>query len=72
MLQKNGDLWLATASPTGKPHLIAASSWWDGNQVVVATRSGSRTARNLESTGTARLALGAPDNVVLVDVQLLA
>ena len=70
MLQKNGDLWLATASSSGKPHLIAASSWWDGNQLVIATTSRSRTARNLESTGIGRLALGAPDDVVLVDVQL--
>lgn len=70
MLQKNSDLWLATASRSGKPHLIAASSWWDGSLVVIATTSKSRTARNLESTGIGRLALGAPDDVVLIDVQL--
>lgn len=70
MLQKNGDVWLATASPSGKPHVIAVSSWWDGSQVVVATRGGSRTARNLESTRVGRLALGAPDDVVLIDAKL--
>jgi hypothetical protein len=37
---------------------------------VIATTSRSRTARNLESTGIGRLALGAPDDVVLVDVQM--
>ncbi len=67
-LQRNGDLWLATASPSGTPHLIAVSSWWDGNQVVIATTGRSRTARNLESTRVGRLALGSPADVVMIDV----
>ncbi|MDQ6771992.1 MAG: pyridoxamine 5'-phosphate oxidase family protein [Candidatus Dormibacteraeota bacterium] len=69
-LAKNGDLWLATASPSGRPHLIAVSGWWDGNQVVIATVGSSRTAGNLESTGVGRLALGATDDVILIDVKV--
>lgn len=69
-LQKNGDLWLATATPSGKPHLIAVSSWWDGGQVVIATTGHSRTARNLEATRLGRLALGSPEDVTMVDVAL--
>jgi len=67
-LQKQADLWLASADKSGRAHLIAISAWWDGRQIVVATTRGSRTARNLESTGAARLAAGAPDDVIVIDV----
>jgi Pyridoxamine 5'-phosphate oxidase len=70
-LSRHGDLWLATASPSGEPHLIAASAWWTGARIVVATTAGSRTARNLELTRLARLALGSPDDMIAIDVSLL-
>src|SRR5690349_19876473 len=60
-LARNGDLWLATASADGQPHLIAASAWWDGSQLTVATTAGSRTARNLEASKSARIGVGATD-----------
>jgi len=66
-LNAQRDLWLATADPTGKPHLIAVSAWWHGNQVIIATTATSRSARNLEANGMARLALGAPDDVIVID-----
>jgi len=69
-LEKNRDLWLATADRSGKPHLIAASSWWDGTSLVIATRAGSPTATNLASTGLARLAAGSPDDVVMIDARV--
>jgi hypothetical protein len=69
-LEKNRDLWLATADRSGKPHLIAASSWWDGASLVIATRVGSPTAKNLGSTGVARLAAGSPEDVVMIDVRV--
>jgi hypothetical protein len=72
ILQSNPDGWLATAAPDGKPHLIAVSTCWTGSDVVIATLAGSRTARNLEATPTARLALGAPDDVVMLDLELAA
>jgi hypothetical protein len=68
-LAQNRDLWLATASRSGRPHLIAVSSWWDGDRVAVATTAGSRTARNLDATGAGRLALGSPEDVVVIDVK---
>ncbi len=67
-LARNRDMWLATAGPPGTPHLIAVSSWWDGAHVVIATTGASRTARNLAATGLGRLALGSPDDVIVVDV----
>jgi hypothetical protein len=69
-LEKNADIWLATAGASGQPHLIAVSSWWDGRDVVIATTNGSRTARNLEATKRGRLGVGSPSDVVLIDVVL--
>jgi predicted pyridoxine 5'-phosphate oxidase superfamily flavin-nucleotide-binding protein len=66
-LNKQRDLWLATADTSGKPHLIAVSAWWDGSRVVIATTATSRSARNLGANGIARLALGAPDDVIVID-----
>jgi Pyridoxamine 5'-phosphate oxidase len=70
VLERHGDAWLATAS-SGRPHLIAVSQAWDGQHIVIATRSGTPTARNLDETGVARLALGTPDDVVMVDASVV-
>jgi hypothetical protein len=67
VLNRQRDLWLATADTGGKPHLIAVSAWWDGNHVIIATAAASRTARNLDSNGIARLALGSTDDVIVID-----
>jgi hypothetical protein len=37
---------------------------------VIATLGGSRTARNLDESGLARVALGAPDDVVMIDARV--
>lgn len=67
VFERNGDAWLATADRSGGPHLIPVSCWWDGESIVFATRSASSTARNLEAGRPARLAFGAPDDVIVVD-----
>ncbi|TMF33042.1 MAG: hypothetical protein E6I30_09045 [Chloroflexi bacterium] len=41
-LEKQGQVWLATAEVGGRPHVIAVSAWWDGTDLVVTT-SGSAT-----------------------------
>jgi pyridoxamine 5'-phosphate oxidase-like protein len=69
-LEAHHDMWLATADAKGQPHLIAASSWWDGAAVIVATRVESKTARNLAETGLAKLGHGTPDDVILIDAVL--
>jgi hypothetical protein len=68
MLEAQRDLWLATADSSGRPHLIAVSAWWDGTDLVVATTASSRTASNLRASPHARLAGGAPNDVVMIDV----
>jgi hypothetical protein len=70
-LERNGDAWLATADRSGRPHLIAVSAWWDGERIVIATLGASRTARNLDAGELARVALGAPDDVVMIDARVV-
>ena len=70
-LAKSGDAWVATANTDGKPRLIAASFWWDGSDLVFATREGNPTAKNLQSNGTARLAIGTQDDVIMIDATLV-
>lgn len=68
VLDQQGDAWLATASRDGVPTLIAVSAAWTGTELVIATRDASPTARNLDATGRARVALGSPADVVMLDV----
>jgi hypothetical protein len=65
-LEGQGDMWLATADAKGRPHLIAVSAWWDGKDVVVATRADSRTAANLAQGDRAKLGAGSPADVILI------
>jgi hypothetical protein len=71
VLEAQSDLWLATADTAGRPHLIAVSAWWDGMVLVVATTAGSRTASNLVAGAEARLAAGAPNDVVMIDASVV-
>jgi hypothetical protein len=66
------DLWISSADSTSAPHLIAVSAWWDGQEVVIATRTASRTARNLAKNPIARLALGSPGDAIVIDARVLA
>ncbi len=69
-LEAQRDLWLATADTTGRPHLIAVSAWGDGSDLVVATRSDSRTAANLPLGSEVRLAAGSPADVIMIDARV--
>ncbi len=71
-LGRQKDLWLATSDRAGRPHLIAVSAWWDGGHVVIATTSSSRTARNLTDNPTARLGIGSPEDVIVIDAGVAA
>jgi hypothetical protein len=61
------DAWVATAGEAGGPYLIPLSFLWDGAAFVLTTPASSRTAKNLRSSGRARLAFGPTRDVVLVD-----
>ncbi|WP_436699624.1 pyridoxamine 5'-phosphate oxidase family protein [Nocardioides sp. BYT-33-1] len=64
------DVWVATASAAGVPHLVPVSLAWVGERVVIAVEGGSLTARNLTASGVARLGVGPTRDVVMVDAIL--
>jgi hypothetical protein len=64
------DVWVATASEAGEPHLVPVSLAWVDERVVTAVPGSSVTARNLTSSGTARLAVGPTRDVVMIDAVL--
>src|SRR6266446_3857053 len=70
-LEGQHSMWLATADSMGRPHLIAVSAWWDGNDLVMATVASSRTARNLMAGREVRLAGGTPADAIVIDAKVI-
>lgn len=64
------DVWVATASPSGAPHLVPLSLAWVDERAVIAVERRSVTARNLTASGVARLAVGPTRDVVMIDATL--
>jgi hypothetical protein len=64
------DVWVATASATGAPHLVPLSLAWIDQRVVIAVEGTSVTARNLTASGEARLAVGQTRDVTMIDAAL--
>jgi hypothetical protein len=64
------DVWVASASGEGTPHLVPLSLAWVGERVVVAVEASSVTARNVTGAGVARLAVGPTRDVVMIDAVL--
>jgi len=64
------DVWVATASADGAPHLVPVSLAWVDERVVIAVEASSVTARNLGASGVARLAVGPTRDVVMIDAVL--
>jgi hypothetical protein len=64
------DVWVATASAAGGPHLVPVSLAWLDERVVIAVDGTSVTARNLTASAEARLAVGPTRDVTMMDVVL--
>ena len=64
------DVWVASASGEGTPHLVPVSLAWVDERVVIAVEAASVTARNVTASGVARLAVGPTRDVVMVDAVL--
>lgn len=64
------DVWVASASGEGTPHLVPLSLAWVDERVVVAVEAASVTARNVTASGVARLAVGPTRDVVMIDALL--
>ncbi len=70
-LERQKDVWLATADLAGSPHMIAVSAWWDGHEFVIATRAATQTAHNLAMNPKVKIARGAPSDAILIDAQVI-
>ena len=64
------DVWVATASARGVPHLVPVSLAWVDDRAVIAVEARAQTARNLMEGGSARLAVGPTRDVVMIDAVL--
>src|SRR2546429_2975769 len=70
-LNQHDDMWLSTAAPDGRPHLIPVSGWWDGTHLVIATTGASRTAQNMNTNPRVRLAGGSPSDAIMIDADVV-
>jgi hypothetical protein len=61
------DAWVASASESGKAHLIPLSYHWTGTEFLMALPERSVTARNLARAGWARIAIGPTRDVAIVE-----
>jgi len=66
-LNNDENVWIATASLGGVPHLVPLSLTWDGEAILVATRTNTPTVRNALASGRARATLDSAADVVLLD-----
>ncbi|WAZ19390.1 pyridoxamine 5'-phosphate oxidase family protein [Streptomyces cinnabarinus] len=66
-LERELDVWVATADPEGVPCMVALWFVWDGQALWVSTRGTNPTGRNLREGGRTRLAFGDTQDVVLID-----
>jgi hypothetical protein len=71
-LENDVDLWVASASADGVPHLVPLSFDWDGTALLLATPADSPTGRNLAAAGVARLGLGHTRDVSMIDGEVEA
>jgi hypothetical protein len=70
-LEQQADMWLSTADPAGRPHLIPVSAWWDGTDLVIATTGSSRTARNMKANRSVRVAAASPADAIMIDADVV-
>jgi hypothetical protein len=66
-LERDVDLWVASADGEGNPYLLPLSYVWDGSSLILATVESSPTGRNLRTFGRVRIGLGPTRDVVLID-----
>ncbi|MEK8170789.1 pyridoxamine 5'-phosphate oxidase family protein [Streptomyces sp. M19] len=66
-LDREADIWVATADRAGAACLVPLSFLWDGELMWLSTRLTNPTGRNLRELGRARLSLADTHDVVLLD-----
>lgn len=70
-LETEANVWLATASSEGIPHLVPLSLAWIDGQIVVATPVDTPTVDNVVANGRARASLDSADDVVIIDADVV-
>jgi hypothetical protein len=66
LLSTERQLWIASAAH-GRAHLIPLAFAWDGATITMVTRRNSRTVQNLRESHHARVAIGSPRDVVIIE-----
>ncbi len=66
-LEKDEDVWVATASADGVPCLVPLSFVYDRGTLLLATRRTNPTAVNVTPSGQVRATLGHTRDVVLIE-----
>ena len=69
-LASDPNVWIATASPLGIPHLVPLSLAWIDDRIVVSTPTDTPTVRNAVATGRVRAALDSAADVVVIDCEV--
>ena len=63
-------IWLSTARPDGRPHLVPVWFLWDGRTILIFSEPGAQKVRNLRHSRHVVLALDTADegeDVVIVE-----
>jgi hypothetical protein len=63
------DGWVASGN-ADRAHLVPLAIAWTGELVIIAVSGTSPTARNITTSGKARIGLGPTRDVVMIDVVL--
>ncbi|MDG9724538.1 MULTISPECIES: pyridoxamine 5'-phosphate oxidase family protein [unclassified Streptomyces] len=66
-LEREEDIWVATADADGLPCMVPLWFVWHGESVWLCTRLTNPTGRNLRDGARARLAFGHTRDVALID-----
>lgn len=66
-LERDADVWVATADAQGAPCLVPLAFLWDGEALWLSTRGTNPTGRNLRGSGLLRVCLGHTRDVVQID-----
>jgi pyridoxamine 5'-phosphate oxidase-like protein len=66
-LEREVDLWVASADADGNAYLVPLSYYWDGSTLTISTPRASRTATNLLRAGWARVGFGPTRDVVIIE-----
>src|SRR5207245_10498640 len=70
-LNQHDDMWLSTADPDGRPHLIPVSGWWAGTHLVIAATGASRTAQDMNTNRPVGLAGRSTSDAIMIDANVV-